>query len=348
MSLTRLGLRYPLIVAPMAGGPSTPKLTAISSNTGALGSIGAAYLTPNQIKIAADEVKKNTQKPFAINLFVPSNTKDPTPNQIHIAKEELKPYEQQLHVKIPDIQGPFDHDFDQQVEAVLDARPSVFSFCFGLLPKEYIKKAHDEGILVVGTATTVDEAILLCKNNVDAIVLQGVEAGGHRGIFDAQAEDPQISTFNLLNDCLKNKMLCKVPLIAAGGIMNSNHIKKMLNAGASAVQMGTAFLTCTEAGTSAPYRRALSKESRDTELTRVFSGRIARGIKNKFLNEMKTKNILSFPAQNTLTRFLRNASVQNDSEDYLSLWSGTGEGTLWTGSAEDLIKDLFDNVPNKH
>lgn len=203
----------------------------------------------------------------------------------------------------------------------MQLKPTVFSFVFGLLDSAYIKEAHKQGIYIIGTATSLIEAQALEDSGVDAITLQGIEAGGHRGIFDAYKADPEIKMLDLLKQCA---LKIKIPLIAAGGIMTSEHIRSALSNGAQAVQMGTAFLNCHEAGTSAPYRLALAGTHRETKTTRVFSGRLARGIPNRFMREMESQSadsIMPFPAQNKFTRDLRNASSKRNSPEFLSLWS---------------------------
>ncbi len=340
-----LELKYPLIVAPMAGGPSTPELVVAASEGGALGSFGAAYSTPQAITDVCKTIRAKTQKPFALNLFLPSKPIKISDESLRLAILETQIFRNELSLPPPDLKAPFEEDFEQQFEAVLRARPKVFSFVFGLLSKDHIRAARNEKIILVGTATSPEEALQLSETGIDAIVAQGIEAGGHRGIFDSQASDPCIQTLDLLKQI---KVKIKTPLIAAGGIMSNEDIKMMLNAGAQAVQMGTAFLAVKEAGTSAPYRKKLLESSeRKTRTTRAFSGRFARGIENRFMNEMdrKPEAILAFPAQNKFTRDIRNASLTKGTPDFLSLWSGSGRGALWTGSAADLIQNLLKLVP---
>lgn len=341
MLVQRLGLKYPLIVAPMAGGPSTVDLVAASSNSGVLGSIGGAYSTGLAIEEFMAKVRQKSVGPVSINLFIQHNIPEVSSQKIDQALQATQTYRNELNLPAPDLKPPYEENFDQQFESVLKARPEAVTFVFGLLKSEYVKAVKKENLYLIGTATTLDEALALEDSGVDAITLQGVEAGGHRGMFNQASDDPQISTFNLLESCVQK---IKIPLIAAGGIMNSHDIKKALNKGAQAVQMGTAFLTCSESGVSIPYRNELLKSSlRNTKLTRAFSGRFARGIENRFMLEMEKKSdtILPFPAQNKFTRDLRNASAKIGSSDFLSLWSGSGNGDLWTGSAADLIENLF-------
>ncbi len=337
----KLGLKYPLIVAPMAGGPSSVELVAACSAAGALGSMGAAYSNPAAIVQFADAVRQRTDRPFAINLFIPTPVQRIDREQIDRAIEATSHYRAELGLSTPDVAPPFEEDFDAQFEAVLKAKPAVLSFVFGLLRSEHSKAARKASILLIGTATTPAEAQALDDSGVDAIALQGFEAGGHRGIFDARASDEEIPLRDLLAQCVGR---VRAPLIAAGGIMAATDVDAALRAGAQVVQLGTAFLTCAEAGTSKPYKtRLLDPRGRPTRTTRAFSGRLARGIENRFMNEMAAKAdaILPFQAQNKFTRDIRNASAARGSADFLSLWAGTGEGDLWQGSAAELIEHLF-------
>ncbi|WP_349436071.1 nitronate monooxygenase [Pararhizobium sp. A13] len=336
----KLDLKHPLIVAPMAGGPSSVELVAETSIAGALGSIGAAYSQPAAIEEFAAKVRQRTDCPFAVNLFVPHPTPRVTARQIEHAIAQTAPYRSELGLPTPEFTEPYEGDFDAQFDAVLRIRPAAFSFVFGLLPPDYVRAARKEKIVLIGTATTPEEAAALEDSGADAVVLQGIEAGGHRGIFDAGGVDEEINAFDLLK---ASRVKVRIPLIAAGGIMTSSDVRRALQAGAQAVQMGTAFLVCEEAGTSAPYKqKLLDAAGRTTKTTRVFSGRLARGIENRFMHEMETRAsaILPFPAQNKFTRDMRGASAAKGSADFLSLWSGTGQGDLWRGPARELIARL--------
>lgn len=340
--LEKLGMKHPLIVAPMAGGPSSPELVVAACNAGALGSIGAAYSTGKDTEDFVRTVRLGTKAAIAINLFAPYH--DPSTisqTQLSQAIRATEPFRHKLGLEPPAMNPPFEENFDEQFESVLKMKPEVFSFVFGLLKPEYMRAAHKEGIFLLGTATTLTEALELEESGVDAVVLQGVEAGGHRGMFDPQAADPDISILELLAQC---RMRVNIPLVAAGGFMTSQDIRNALAKGAQAVQLGTAFLTCKEAGTSEPYRKALLATSRrETKTTRAFSGRLARGLKNAFMLEMdkNPEATLPFQAQNKFTRDIRSASAKAGSSECLSLWAGTGEGPLWTGSAMGLIQQLF-------
>jgi nitronate monooxygenase len=336
----KLGLKHPLIVAPMAGGPSSVELVAACSAAGALGSMGGAYSNPAAITQFANAVRQQTDRPFAINLFIPAPAPFIDREQVDRAIEATSQYRAELDLPAPNVVPPFEEDFDAQFEAVMKAKPAALSFVFGVLPSEHSRAARNAGIVLIGTATTFAEAQVLDDADVDAIALQGFEAGGHRGIFDAGGADEEIPLHDLLAQCAGR---VRSPLIAAGGLMMARDVDVALRAGAQAVQLGTAFLACAEAGTSKPYKAKLLEPGRPTRTTRAFSGRLARGIENRFMIEMATKAdaILPFQAQNKFTRDIRNASAARGSADFLSLWAGTGQGELWQGPASELIEQLF-------
>ncbi len=335
----RLGLTKALIVAPMAGGPSSPELVAACSSAGAMGSMGAAYSNSDSIAEFAAKVRALTDKPFAMSLFAPHPVPVVNESKITRAITATDKFRKEFEISTPQAKLPPEEDFDSQFEAILRAKPSVLSFVFGRLDSKYIKAAQSAKIFVIGTATTFNEARELEGSGVHAIVLQGFEAGGHRGTFQPTGDDPAFGMMALLQGC-RGKM--KVPLIAAGGIMTAVQIKDALANGAQAVQMGTAFLACREAGTSAPYKaKLLESAKRSTKMTRVFSGRLARAIENRFMREMDSSTILPYPLQDAFTRDLLSASLEKNSSDFLALWCGTGEGDLWQGSAVELIDALF-------
>lgn len=337
----KFSLQLPLIVAPLGGGPTTPDLVAASSNAGALGSLAAAYLIPEQIQAAIDSVRSKTTRPFAINLFTPMPSVSLEASQVKVAIEATQSYRKEMGLSAPQVKAPFHPDFEKQFEVVLRNKPAVFSFVFGLLDRSYLNECKKLGIFTMGTATTLDEGLLLEDSGVDAVVAQGFEAGGHHGIFDPAVENPGVGVFALTRSLVAK---LKIPVMAAGGIMDGNGIAAALALGAQAAQMGTAFLLCKESGASQPYRDALSKAgTKKTQITRAFSGRWARGLENRFMMEMKDRPqaILPFPAQNAFTRDIRNQSAKNGSSDFLSLWAGEGVDLIRTGlTAAQLIESL--------
>jgi nitronate monooxygenase len=337
----RLKLDGPLIQAPLSGGPSTAALTAAASNAGALGSIGGAYLNPNDLQKIILETKKLTSRSFGVNLFAPAKNPELTSEQIQEALRVTRPYRQELGLPDPKVESPFHEAFGPQFEVILREKPAVFSFTFGMVEREVIRACAQAGILTMGTATHLEEAMKLEELGVDAVVAQGLGAGGHRGMFTPEQADSNISTYDLVTLLVKN---LRIPVAASGGIMNGEGIAEVLNLGAQAAHLGTAFLLCDEAGTSAPYRKALTPPNHTlSHLTRSFSGRIARGMENRFLLEMQAhpKAILPFPAQNAFTRDLRRKSTELGRSDFLSLWAGEGIAQIRSMGASELVHTLF-------
>ena len=339
--LRALNLHNPIIQAPLAGGGDTPELVAAVSNAGGLGFIGAAYLSPDQIGQTARAVKSQTTLPFGINLFAPS-----APPALSIptdvAIQRVAPYFAELGLPAPSLPSGPSSTFSDQLAAALETGASVFSFTFGLLPADAIQSLKRKSIFVMGTATTVNEAIELEKSGVDAIIAQGSEAGGHRGTFLGDFSASMIGTISLVPQIVD---AVRVPVIASGGIMDGRGIAAALALGASAVQLGTAFLTCKESGIPEAYREAILAAKEDhTRITRAFSGRPARGIVNRFMTEVESNDdgeaILPFPLQNALTRPLRTAATKNGRAEFLSLWAGQGVRMARRQSAAELMSRL--------
>jgi nitronate monooxygenase len=353
--LTRhLGFPLPIIQAPMAGGSDTPELVAAVSTAGGMGFIGAAYLSPHQIVQAARAVRDQTDRPFGINLFAPTPVRSASDAEVHAALERVAPFYTELGLEPPTPPAPPASNFDGQLEAVLESGAAVFSFTFNRLPAATIARIKAAGLFVMGTATTVDEAIALEHDGVDAVIAQGGEAGGHRATFldPYPAKSPAVTTISpqMFQAATIGTMALvpqivdsvHVPVVASGGIMDGRGLAAALVLGASAVQMGTAFIACEESGASAVYRQAIlhAKET-DTTLTQAFSGRSARGIRNRFMAEVedpdKPPAVLPFPLQNALTRPLRTAGSKQGRPEFLSLWAGQGLRMAKWQSAADLV-----------
>lgn len=341
--LKKLGIEHPILAAPMAGGPSTVELAAAVSNAGALGSLGGAYLTPEEITTLIEQTSKLTQKPFNLNLFaggygLSAKGKEPVdPQPVMAVMTEIYA---QFGMPAPLLPPLPVCPFPQQLEAVLAAKPAVFSFTFGVPGKDAVARLQTAGILVLGTATTVEEAWLLIEVGVDGIVAQGEEAGAHRGTFLSSFEASMVPTLQLVREIAA---ISATPVIASGGIMDGADIARALAAGASAVQMGTAFLPCPESGASAIYKQALLSAPGDTTMiTRAFSGRPARGLKNEFMEKFigREEIILPFPQQNLLTKPMRKAAGQQGDSRFLSLWAGTGVARSRSLPAGELVQTL--------
>ncbi len=323
--MRRLKMIHPVIQAPLAGGGDTPELIAAVGEVGGLGFIGAAYLTPQQILEAARAVRTLTARPFGISLFAPQPLPDP-PKDPRAALECVAPFYAELGLPPPQPPAVAADSFGEQLAAALEGGASVFSFTFGILPASAIQTVKARGMFLIGTATTVDEAVTLEGVGVDAVVTQGAEAGGHRGSFAAEFETAMVGTISLVPQVVD---AVRIPVIASGGIMDGRGIAAALTLGAQAVQMGTAFLTCDEAGIPDAYKQAILKAGEhETRITRAFSGRPARGIVNRFMTEVEHNAgpdaVLPFPFQNALTRPLRSAAARQGRAEFLSLWAGQG------------------------
>lgn len=339
-ALTRaLNLVHPVIQAPMAGGATTPALVAAVSEAGGLGFLAGAYSTPDQIRDAAQAVRARTDRPFGVNLFAPLPVPPLPPPDAALAR--LAPYHAELGLPAPSLPAAMSSPFDAQFAAALDSGATVFSFTFGLLPPEAVQAVKARGLFLMGTATTVEEARQLEAAGVDAVVAQGAEAGAHRGTFGGSFEAAMVGTLALVPQVAD---AVRVPVVASGGIMDGRGIAAALALGASAVQLGTAFLTTEEAGIPQVYKAAiLTAREDETRVTRAFSGRPARGIVNRFMREVEGEGgeaVLPYPYQNALTRPLRTAAGQQGRPEFLSLWAGQGVRLARRASASALVQQL--------
>jgi nitronate monooxygenase len=335
----RLGIELPIIQAPMGGANiTTASLVSEASAAGALGFVGAAYHAPARIAELAREIRARTDRPFGINLFAPlapGEARDPS----H-AIARLVPYHAELGLDAPVIPAGATFTFDEQLDAALESGAPVLGFTFGLLPADAMERAKARGVFVIGTATTVEEATLLERSGVDAIAAQGSEAGAHRGTFARDFESAMVGTIALVPQMVD---AVRVPVIASGGIMDGRGIVAALALGAAAAQMGTAFLVTDEAGVSDAYKRAILAATEDaTRVTRAFSGRPARGIANRFMDDVERdpSAILPYPLQNALTRAMRAEASRQGRTDMLSLWAGQGVRLARREGAAALVRRL--------
>ena len=341
----RLELKHPIIQAPLAGGGDTPELVAAVSNAGGMGFIGAAYLTPEQTISTAAAVRARTSQPFGINLFAPMPPDAASPNP-EAMLALVAPFFAEVGLPAPSLPTSRGATFEEQLPPALESGASAFSFTFGLLPPNAVEAIKARNMFLMGTATTVDEAIALEKLGVDAVIAQGSEAGGHRGTFSGDFASGMVGTIALVPQIVD---AVRIPVIASGGIMDGRGIVAALALGALAVQMGSAFLTCHEAGVPDAYKEALLSAHEDqTRITRAFSGRPARGIVNRFMTGVESKltedAILPFPVQNALTRPLRTAAAKQGRAEFLSLWSGQGIRLARRQSAGDLVARLAKEI----
>jgi nitronate monooxygenase len=337
-----LGVRFPLIQAPMAGGPDSPALAAAVSEAGALGSLGCAYLTPEKLSETVQATRTRTQRPFAVNLFVREDPPDDAAGLQRVTAA-LAPFRRELGLSVePAPRRPLPA-FDAQLEAVLRLKPHLFSFTFGIPSPAQLAALRAAGILIVGTATSLAEGEALQAAGVDAVCAQGSEAGGHRGTFIGRAEDALTDALTLTRQ-LVSKL--HVPVIGAGGVMDGAAIRALLDAGAVAAQLGTAFMLCPEAGTHPAHRQSLKSEAaRETVVTRAFSGRAARGIKNRFSEAFGDAPgqtaPTTFPQHQALTAELRAAAAAQARTDLMQLWSGQGAPRLRQLPAAELVATLM-------
>jgi nitronate monooxygenase len=338
-------LSVPVIQAPMAGGICTPEFVAAVSNAGALGSFGFAYSTPEKINSDLTTAKALTDGPINANFFVFSPTELPSSSVQADAVQALQnlPIELDQGVVIPD--GPFFPELDVQIEPVWEHRPAVLTFHFGIPSDEILEKARSLGIAVGMTATSLEEALAIERAGADFIVAQGIEAGGHRGTFAPNAQqDQRLSAIELTKLLSKQ---CTTPIVTAGALMNGADIARALAAGATAAQMGTAFLCCDESGASKEHKDFLMHQpQRGSALTKAFSGRLARGIENDFMRLMADQTTLPFPIQNLLTAPLRQWANRTRNGEYQSLWAGTAYADARSMSTTALIETLMHELRN--
>ncbi len=338
-------LQLPIVQAPMAGGPNTPALAAAVANAGGLGSFGFAYSTPEKVVAELQATRRLTGAPLNANFFVFSPVELPPDTLAQAALEALSslPGAADLTLSLPG--PPFNPDLDAQLAAIWQEKPEVLTFHFGVPPQSVIDRAHESGIAVGICATSLAEAQRIEAAGADFIVAQGAEAGGHRGIFDVAGDDEELPTFDLLAALQGNT---SIPLVAAGGIMNGKHVVQALQAGAAAVQMGTAFLTCAESGASETHRHYLLQEhDRGTAETLAWSGRPARSIKTQFMHLMEGQPTLPFPLQNSVTRAIRQAAAERGDAEYQSLWAGGNYSMCRAGSAAELMRALANEIATR-
>ncbi|MGR9088201.1 MAG: NAD(P)H-dependent flavin oxidoreductase [Gammaproteobacteria bacterium] len=341
----RLGLTLPIVQGPFGGGLSSTALTAAVSEAGGLGSFGMHHLDGKGIDETVAAIRSRTTKPFAVNLWLPfENSEEPacSDQQFDYYAGQLMPYFSELGCSAPKRPKRFSPRFEEQIEAVFRVRPAVFSFVYGVPETGILKRCRELDIVTLGTATTVDEALLLERAGVDMVVASGFEAGGHRVSFLRPAEESLTGTFSLIPQVAD---IVDLPLIAAGGIADGRGIAAAFLLGAEAVQLGTAFLACDESGTTDRHRAELfSRRSRYTGLTRVFSGRLARGIRNRLMNEGERLAIAPYPVQSWLTGQLKNAAIPAERSDLMSLWSGQSAPLLKHRRVKDLLLSLRQEI----
>ncbi|WP_172282731.1 NAD(P)H-dependent flavin oxidoreductase [Chryseobacterium sp. LAM-KRS1] len=339
-----LGIEYPIWQGPFGGGLSTVELTSRVSNKGGLGGFGAYTLSPQEIYEVDQKIRSQTGQPYNLNLWVSDTdfvSAEDNEKSYKETVEAFRPYFDQLQIDVPALPPSFESRFQNQLQTVLDIKPKVFSFMFGLLDPTVVEECHKRGILLAGNATTLDEAIALENIGVDIIVASGFESGGHRPSFLDKAEYSTTGTFVLVQ-LIKDRI--KIPVIAAGGIANGTGIAAALTLGAEGVQIGTAFLACEESGALPVHRDALfSESSKNTRLSRAYTGRLGRGITNEILKDLSEKQIphLPFPLQTTFMSSLRKAALEQGKNEMVFFWGGQIAPVLKHKSASVLMDSLI-------
>lgn len=338
--MQRLGMSVPIIQAPMAG-ITTPALASAVCNAGGLGSLGCADLALDRVRSLVEELRDGTNHAFNLNFFVnqPADLThyDPGPMAARLA-----PYYAEMGLgAIPNPRVPYPPFGADGLALLLAVRPAVASFHFGLPEPSAVQALRDAGVMVIGSATTVEEAHALEAGGAEAVIAQGWEAGGHRGVFLGPLDTPGAGILALTRQMVR---AVKVPVIAAGGIADGSGIAAVMALGAASAQIGTAFMLCPEASTKPVHRRAIANaKDNETCVTRIFSGRPARVISNRFVREVGDAAALAapFPAQHSLTVPLRQPSQDKGLDDFLPLYAGQAAGMARAMPAAELMTALI-------
>lgn len=335
----KLGILYPVFQAPMAGGMTTPRLISEVSNSGGIGNMGAGYMTSDEIREDIRKIRSLTEKPFGINLFVPNLEVSAQKEEISRMGEVLTKYSSELGIKEKPLLPKKDYGtlYEKQLEVVMEEGVHVCSFTFGIPDSNVIGELKKQGTVIIGTATNVNEAAEWEEAGADLIVAQGSEAGGHRGTFHKE-ESGLIGSMALIPQVVD---AVSKPVVAAGGMMDARGIAAAMMLGAAGVQLGTVFLPCRESGANPLYKDALLNATEEkTVLTKAFSGKMARGISNRFTEEMEEQPVLPYPLQNDLTASLRKQAAKLERPEFMSLWAGQG-----VRMAEDItVKELMQKL----
>jgi nitronate monooxygenase len=339
-----LGIEAPVVLGPF-GGLSSPELTAVVSERGGLGSFGLYGYPPERIRETAAALRARTARPFALNLWLATGDEAaPAEVDATAAIRTMQPLLDELGLEAPTLPDRFLPDPDAQWDAVLEAAPAAVSVVYAVPSPAQIAGAHARGIRVIGTATTVAEAVALEAGGVDAIVASGAEAAGHRVSFLARAEDSLVGTFVLVPQVVD---AVAVPVIAAGGIADRRGVAGAFALGASGVQVGTAFLRTRQSAAPAAHRAAIGRtRAEDTVLTRAMSGRLARGAVNRAVREIEAGAIAPFPAQNWLTGRFRAEAARRGEGELLSLWMGQAAPLARLDDAAAVFAELVAGLPH--
>ncbi|WP_144776991.1 NAD(P)H-dependent flavin oxidoreductase [Marinobacter maritimus] len=342
--LKQLGIAHPIVQAPMAG-VSTPQLAAAVTNSGALGSLGIGASTAAQAREMIEQTQALTSGPFNVNVFCHQPARRDAEMEAGWVKH-LAPLFAEAGIEPPDslseIYTSFVED-DETLQVLLELKPAVVSFHFGIPSADRIAALKGAGVYIMATATSPREAKEIEAAGIDAIVAQGIEAGGHRGIFDPEATDEGLSTLTLVRLLARQTTL---PIIAAGGIMDGFAMKAALASGAAAVQIGTAFVLCPESAANEAYRAALKSErASETRLTKVLSGRPARGIVNRLISLGETNQSpppADYPIAYDATKRLNAAASKHGNHEFAAQWAGQGAPLARELPAADVIAVILE------
>src|SRR5690625_260267 len=339
-----LNISHPIILGPF-GGLSSVELTAAVSTLGGLGCYGLYGYSPERILETIAELREATAQPFAVNLWLPTGSEvAPADVDLSRAAHVLAPFFDEVDLPIPAPPEHFLPDFDAQLEAALEAKPAALSLVFGVPPAWVRARAREQGTAIIGTATTVAEAEALEAGGVDAIVATGFEAAGHRTAFLGEPEAGLVGTFSLVPQVVD---AVNVPVIAAGGVADRRGVRAAFALGASAVQVGTAFLAARESAASPAHRDAIRGASADgSVLTRALSGRLSRGAPNRAVRAIEAGDAIApFPAQNWLTGQFRKEAGRRNLGELQSLWLGQSAPLAKFDDAGQVFAELQAGLP---
>ena len=331
-------LPVPVLVAPMAGGPTTPELVAAVAEAGGSGFLAAGYLSAQALGEVIAKTQELTDRPFGVNLFVPGpeSSVDLSP-YVRRIQEEAQRYKAEAGEPRWE-----DDDYPAKVDLVVELGIPFVSFTFGLPSTEDVRRLRAVGSRVIVTVTTPEEAVQAAEIGADALCVQGFEAGAHRGLFVDEPENPAGGeVYGLLALLRLIQSAVDLPLIAAGGIVHGADVAAVLAAGADAAQLGTAFLRADEAGTQPAHRKALAEGGRVTAITRAFSGRPARGLVNRFLTEHSPYAPSAYPQVHHLTRPVRAAAHRAGDAEGVNLWGGQTYSVAPEGPAAEIVARLL-------
>ncbi|WAL41167.1 nitronate monooxygenase [Brevibacterium sp. BRM-1] len=333
-------LAVPVVQAPMAGGPVTPELAAAVCTVGGLGSLPAGYLSTAELAANIGALRALTERPFHVNLFVPEAVRS-DPSAVADYARALRPLAEELGVEPPAPPQPTDDSYGEKLALLVADPVDLVSFTFGLPARADLDRLHGVGTACAATVTSAAEARAARALPIDALIVQGPEAGGHRAVHDQSAQPDSTALTDLVAQVRASTAL---PLVAGGGIADAGAAAAVLSAGADAVQLGTRFLTVAEAGTKPAHRAALLAGERATVLTRTYSGRPARGLRNRFIDRLSSAEVVGYPEVNTMTGPLRRAAGADP--EIMNMWAGEGYRACREQTAAELMAELAHLAPS--